>query len=121
MGNGRVAIPVALATGRTVIGVDSSPAMLAQARAGAAAASGVALDLREGDIRDLAVEEPAALIYCPYRRSAARADVGRSPAHVRAGSTPPCAPVGCSRGTSSCSTTTSPSSWTAGTRTHPCR
>jgi hypothetical protein len=40
--------------------------MLAQARIRAAAA-GVHLDLRHGDIRDLAVEEPAALIYCPYR------------------------------------------------------
>jgi hypothetical protein len=39
-----VAIPVALATGRTVIGIDSSPAMLAQART-AAAAAGVALDM----------------------------------------------------------------------------
>jgi ubiquinone/menaquinone biosynthesis C-methylase UbiE len=28
IGNGRVAIPVALATGRRVIGIDSSPAML---------------------------------------------------------------------------------------------
>ena len=44
IGNGRVAIPVALATGRTVIGIDSSPAMLAQART-AAAAAGVALDM----------------------------------------------------------------------------
>ena len=35
VGNGRVAIPVAQATGRPVIGIDSSPAMLAQARAGA--------------------------------------------------------------------------------------
>ena len=35
VGNGRVAIPVAQATGRTVIGIDSSPAMLAQARAAA--------------------------------------------------------------------------------------
>ena len=25
------------------------------------------LDLREGDMRDLALEEPAALIYCPFR------------------------------------------------------
>jgi SAM-dependent methyltransferase len=66
VGNGRVAIPVAQATGRTVIGIDSSPAMLAKARAGAAAA-GVSLDLREGDMRDLAVDEPAALVYCPYR------------------------------------------------------
>jgi len=32
VGNGRVAIPVAQATGRRVVGLDSSPAMLAQAR-----------------------------------------------------------------------------------------
>src|SRR5215471_15673713 len=66
IGSGRVAIPVALATGRPVIGIDSSPAMLAQARA-AAAAAGVQLDLREGDMRELALDEPAALIYCPFR------------------------------------------------------
>ena len=66
IGNGRVAIPVALATGRTVIGIDSSPAMLAQAHT-AAAEAGVALDLREGDMRDLELDEPAGLIYCPYR------------------------------------------------------
>ncbi len=50
VGNGRVAIPVAQAIGRTVIGIDSSPAMLAQARSRAAEA-GVELDLREGDMR----------------------------------------------------------------------
>lgn len=66
VGNGRVAIPVARETGRCVIGIDSSPAMLELARAGSAAA-GVQLDLREGDMRDLELEEPAALIYCPYR------------------------------------------------------
>jgi SAM-dependent methyltransferase len=66
IGSGRVAIPVALATGRAVIGIDSSPAMLAQARA-AAAGAGVALDLREGDMRDLELAEPAGLVYCPYR------------------------------------------------------
>jgi SAM-dependent methyltransferase len=66
IGNGRVAIPVAQATGRPVIGVDTSPAMLSQARARAARA-GVRLDLREGDMRDLDVAEPAALIYCPFR------------------------------------------------------
>ena len=66
VGNGRVAIPVAQATGRTVIGIDSSPAMLEQARARAGEA-GVELDLREGDMRDLALDEPAALIYCPFR------------------------------------------------------
>ena len=66
VGNGRVAIPVARATGRPVLGVDTSPAMLAQARDRAAAA-GVRLDLRQGDMRDLALEEPAALVYCPFR------------------------------------------------------
>ena len=66
IGNGRVAIPVALATGRTVMGIDSSPAMLTQART-AAVAAGVALDLREGDMRDLELDEPAGLIYCPFR------------------------------------------------------
>ncbi len=40
--------------------------MLEQARVGAAKA-GVELDLRERDMRDLALDEPAALIYCPFR------------------------------------------------------
>jgi SAM-dependent methyltransferase len=66
VGNGRVAVPVALATGRVVIGVDISPAMLEQARANAARA-GVQLDLRDADMRELEVEEPAALVYCPFR------------------------------------------------------
>ncbi len=66
VGTGRVAIPVAQAIGRPVIGIDSSPAMLAQARAHALEA-GVELDLREGDIRDLELEEQAALVYCPAR------------------------------------------------------
>ena len=66
VGSGRVAIPVAEATGRPVLGIDTSPAMLAQARERAAAA-GVELELREGDMRDLALEEPAGLVYCPFR------------------------------------------------------
>jgi ubiquinone/menaquinone biosynthesis C-methylase UbiE len=66
VGNGRVAIPVARATGRRVVGIDASPAMLEQARDRAAEA-GVELDLREGDMRDLILDEPAALIYCPFR------------------------------------------------------
>ena len=66
VGDGRVAIPVAQATGRRVVGIDSSPAMLAQARERAVEA-GVELDLREGDMRELEIEEPAALIYCPGR------------------------------------------------------
>ena len=56
IGNGRVAIPVAQATGRRVIGVDTSPSMLEQARVRAAEA-GVDLDLREGDMRELALDE----------------------------------------------------------------
>lgn len=66
IGNGRVAIPVARATGQPVIGIDSSAAMLRQARVRAAEA-GVALDLRHGDLRDLRLPEPAGLIYCPAR------------------------------------------------------
>jgi SAM-dependent methyltransferase len=66
IGTGRVAIPVAQETGRQVVGIDTSPAMLEKARHRAAAA-GVDLDLREGDMRDLSLDEPAALIYCPFR------------------------------------------------------
>ncbi|MGH2921915.1 MAG: class I SAM-dependent methyltransferase [Gaiellaceae bacterium] len=66
VGNGRVAIPLALETGKRVIGIDSSPAMLAVADARAGEA-GVELELREQDMRDFALEEPAALVYCPFR------------------------------------------------------
>ena len=66
VGSGRVAIPVAEATGRPVLGIDTSPTMLAQAHERAAAA-GVELELREGDMRDLALGEPAGLVYCPFR------------------------------------------------------
>jgi len=65
VGNGRVAIPVAQAVG-PVLGIDSSQAMLKQARDRAAEA-GVSLEVREGDMRELELEEPAALIYCPFR------------------------------------------------------
>src|SRR5215218_4533799 len=66
VGNGRVAVPVAQATGRPVVGIDSSPAMLEQARARAAEAD-VELDLREGDMRELTLDDQAGLIYCPFR------------------------------------------------------
>jgi SAM-dependent methyltransferase len=66
VGNGRVAIPVARATGKKVFGIDTSPAMLELARIRAEEA-GVELDLCEGDMRDLEVAEPAGLIYCPFR------------------------------------------------------
>jgi ubiquinone/menaquinone biosynthesis C-methylase UbiE len=66
VGTGRVAIPVAQATGRRVIGIDTSPGMLEQARV-RAAEQGVELDLREADMRDLFLDDLAALIYCPFR------------------------------------------------------
>jgi ubiquinone/menaquinone biosynthesis C-methylase UbiE len=66
VGNGRVAIPVARETGRPVLGIDSSPAMLAQARERADEA-GVDLELREGDMRDLELDEAPGLVYVPGR------------------------------------------------------
>lgn len=66
VGDGRVAIPVALETGKSVVGIDASPAMLERGRERAAEA-GAELDLRLGDMRDLSLDEPAALIYCPAR------------------------------------------------------
>jgi ubiquinone/menaquinone biosynthesis C-methylase UbiE len=66
VGNGRVAIPVARGTGRHVLGIDASQAMLDQARAKAVTA-GVDLELRHGDMRELELDEPAGLIYSPFR------------------------------------------------------
>jgi SAM-dependent methyltransferase len=67
VGTGRIAIPIAQA-GIEVIGVDSSPAMLAVARS-AAEEAGVAerLDLRVGDLREPPVPERVALVICPFR------------------------------------------------------
>lgn len=70
VGTGRVAIPIARETGKRVIGIDASPAMLAVAREKAA---DLPIDLREGDMRELALDEPVDLIICP----------GRSLMHVR--------------------------------------
>jgi SAM-dependent methyltransferase len=66
VGNGRVAVPIAVRTGRRVIGIDVSPAMLAGASERARAA-GVHLDLRLGDMRELALEERTDLVICPFR------------------------------------------------------
>lgn len=66
VGDGRVAIPVAEATGRPVVGIDSSPAMIDRARSRAAAA-GVHLELHLADMRNLDLDEQAGLIYCPFR------------------------------------------------------
>jgi len=66
VGTGRVAIPVAQATGRRVIGIDSSEGMLEQARQNATVAE-VDLDLRLSDMQDFEADEPCGLIYCPGR------------------------------------------------------
>jgi len=67
VGTGRIAVPIARA-GIRVIGVDSSPGMLAVARA-AAEEAGVSdlVDLREGDLREPPVPERAPLVICPFR------------------------------------------------------
>jgi SAM-dependent methyltransferase len=64
VGSGRVAIEVVRETGKSVLGIDSSKAMLEIARERAA---GLPLELRLGDMRDLELEEPAGLIYIPFR------------------------------------------------------
>lgn len=66
VGTGRVAIPIVERTGRRVIGIDISTGMLEVARARAAGA-GVDLELRVGDMRELALEEPTDLVICPAR------------------------------------------------------
>src|SRR3954452_13880946 len=58
VGNGRVAIPVAPAPARRVVGIDSSREMLEHARV-RAHEEGVELDLRAADIRELEIEKPA--------------------------------------------------------------
>ena len=67
VGTGRIAIPVALA-GAHVIGVDSSPEMLAVCaeRAQEAGIEG-RLDLRLGDLRRPPVDERVPLVTCPFR------------------------------------------------------
>src|SRR3954453_20005346 len=64
VGSARAAIEVVRQTGKHVLGIDSSPAMLEIARKRAA---GLPLELRLGDVRELELEEPAALIYVPGR------------------------------------------------------
>jgi SAM-dependent methyltransferase len=67
VGTGRIAIPTALA-GAHVIGVDSSPEMLAVCAERARDAGVVAgLDLRLGDLRRPPVEERVPLVTCPFR------------------------------------------------------
>jgi SAM-dependent methyltransferase len=64
-GTGRISVPVAKA-GIDVIGVDASAAMLEVARE-YAAAEGVELDLRLGDLREPPVSERVPLVLIPFR------------------------------------------------------
>jgi len=64
-GTGRIAVPVARA-GIRVIGVDASAGMLEVAREHAAA-EGVSVDLRQGDMREPPVEERVPLVLIPFR------------------------------------------------------
>ena len=66
VGTGRVAIPIAQRTGRRVLGIDVSQAMLDVARERARDV-GVDLDLRTGDMRDFTLGEPTDLVICPFR------------------------------------------------------
>jgi ubiquinone/menaquinone biosynthesis C-methylase UbiE len=64
VGSGRVAIPIARETGKRVIGIDRSPAMLAVGRE---RAGDLPIEFREGDMRDFTVDEPVDLVTCPFR------------------------------------------------------
>jgi SAM-dependent methyltransferase len=66
VGTGRIAIPIAERTGRPLIGIDSSSAMLALALEHATEA-GVELELHEADMRELDFHEATDLVICPYR------------------------------------------------------
>jgi SAM-dependent methyltransferase len=64
-GTGRISIPIAKA-GTPLIGVDASAGMLEVARE-FAAAEGVELDLRLGDLREPPVDERVPLVTIPFR------------------------------------------------------
>ncbi|MDX6515422.1 MAG: hypothetical protein QOH73_1088 [Gaiellaceae bacterium] len=64
VGTGRVAGAIARETGKRVVGIDQSPAMLAVARKHL---GGLPVELHEGDMRDFSLAEPADLVICPAR------------------------------------------------------
>ena len=118
VGNGRVAIPVAQATGRPVIGIDTSPAMLEQARDERGRGRRRARAARRRHARARARRAGGADLL-PVPRAAASADVGRPAPHVRARRCVAPARAAGSRGTRSRSTTRSPSGSTASTSDEP--
>ena len=83
VGNGRVAIPVAQATGQQVIGIDTSPAMLEQARRGRRGRRR-ARPARGRHARSRSRRAGGAHLL-PVPGAPAPADLGRPPPHVRAG------------------------------------
>jgi len=64
VGSGRVAIPISRETGKRVVGIDRSAAMLAVGRE---RAGELPIEFREGDFRDVDLEEPVELVICPFR------------------------------------------------------
>ena len=67
VGTGRIAVPIA-AAGVSVIGVDSSSAMLEICRERAEVAGvGELVELRFGDLREPPVSERVELVICPFR------------------------------------------------------
>ena len=64
VGTGRVATAVARETGKPVLGLDASAAMLDLARA---RAGELPVELRQADMREFALDDAAALIYVPGR------------------------------------------------------
>lgn len=63
IGSGRVAIPIARETGKRVIGIDRSTAMMAIGRE---RAGDLPVEFREGDMRELALDEQVELVICPF-------------------------------------------------------
>jgi ubiquinone/menaquinone biosynthesis C-methylase UbiE len=64
VGTGRIAIPIARETGKRVVGFDRSSAMLAVGRE---RAGDLPIEFREGDMRELTLDEAVDLVICPFR------------------------------------------------------
>ena len=64
IGTGRIAIPIARETGKRVVGFDRSLEMLAVGRE---RAEDLPIEFREGDMRELELDEPVDLVICPFR------------------------------------------------------
>ena len=75
VGTGRIAIPIARETGKRVIGIDRSPAML---EVGRKRAGDLPIEFREGDFRDFTVSEQVELVICPSSSARATSATSRS-------------------------------------------